>query len=67
MTIQYNNQNIEISEGTTLQQFVVDQVGDKQNGIAVAVNSEVKSKSVWESTFLLPNDDVLIIKATQGG
>ncbi len=67
MTIQYNNQNIEISEGTTLQQFVFDQVGDKLNGIAVAVNSEVKSKTDWESTFLLPNDDVLIIKATQGG
>lgn len=67
MTISYNNHNIEISEGTTLQQFVFDQVGDKQNGIAVAVNSEVKSKIDWESIFLLPNDDVLIIKATQGG
>lgn len=67
MTIQYNNQLIEISEGSTLADFVLQQIGDKQNGVAVAVNSSVKSKSEWEHIFLRPNDDVLIIKATQGG
>lgn len=67
MTIQYNNHLIEIGEGTTLEDFVLQEIGEKQNGIAVAVNSSVKSKSDWRTIFLLPNDDVLIIKATQGG
>lgn len=67
MTIQYNNDLIEISEGTTLAQFVFDQLGENQKGIAVAVNNTVRSKSDWERVFILPNDEVLIIKATQGG
>lgn len=38
-----------------------------QNGIAVAVNEKVISKTEWEKFQLKENDSVLIIKATQGG
>lgn len=36
-------------------------------GIAIAVNQQVISKSQWDDFKLKENDEVLIIKATQGG
>ena len=38
-----------------------------QNGVAVAVNEKVISKTDWEKISLKENDSILIIKATQGG
>ena len=37
------------------------------NGIALAVNEKVVSKTEWEKFQLNDSDKVLIIKATQGG
>jgi sulfur carrier protein len=67
MNIIYNNQRLELEENTSVLTFVVSQVGDKQNGIAVAVNEAIVSKSLWGETTLQANDNLLIIKATQGG
>ncbi len=67
MTISLNNQIQEIEAQTMLFELVFLHVGEKQNGIAVAVNGEVKPKSIWQECSLNENDDVLIIKATQGG
>ena len=36
-------------------------------GIAIAVNQTVISKSEWSKTQLKENDNIAIIKATQGG
>ncbi len=38
-----------------------------QKGIAIAVNQQVVSRSQWADFKLKENDEVLIIKATQGG
>ena len=38
-----------------------------EEGIAIAVNQQVIKRSEWSEWELKPNDDVLIIKATQGG
>ena len=38
-----------------------------EEGIAIAVNQQVIKRSEWSKWELKPNDDVLIIKATQGG
>ncbi|HWW38579.1 MULTISPECIES: sulfur carrier protein ThiS [unclassified Pedobacter] len=67
MKIKINNQEKEIAEHTTLQNIVFGHLGDKQNGTAVAVNNSVIQKSLYESYQLKANDDILIIKATQGG
>jgi sulfur carrier protein len=67
MTISFNNQTIEVEDRMVLSNFVFHQLGEKQNGIAVAINGEVKPKAGWEEVQLCENDDVLIIKATQGG
>ena len=67
MEIIINHQKQHVPENTTLQAIVTDQVGDKQKGVAVAVNDAVIPRSAWGEHFLKLNDDILIIKATQGG
>jgi sulfur carrier protein len=67
MEISINNQKQTVAEHTSLQAIVNAQLGEKQKGVAVAVNSTVVPKSNWESHTLKSNDTILIIKATQGG
>ncbi|MBI1837273.1 MAG: sulfur carrier protein ThiS [Flavobacteriia bacterium] len=67
MEITYNNQIQEIQEETLVSDFVFTQMGEKQNGIAVAINESIVPKTEWAKTYLKSNDNLLIIKATQGG
>ena len=36
-------------------------------GIAVAVNNKVVPRSLWDQHLVNDNDNIIIIKATQGG
>lgn len=67
MTITINNKQVEVVAQEVLQQIVFDQVGENPKGIAVAINGQVIPKDFWRETPVSENDDVLIIKATQGG
>lgn len=67
MEITLNNQPKTIAENASLQDIVFAQVGEKQKGIAVAINNTVIPKQNWQSTSIKQNDNILIIKATQGG
>ena len=67
MEIFVNNQPIQTEEQTSLFSLVLSQVGENSKGLAVAINEEVIPKNEWERTILNQNDQVLIIKATQGG
>jgi len=67
MEIVLNNKKQIVIEGETLHNIVIAHIGDKQKGVAVALNNTVVSKSEWATTKINPNDSVLIIKATQGG
>jgi sulfur carrier protein len=67
MEIFVNNQPIQTEEQTSLLAIVNSQVGENSKGLAVAINEEVIPKNEWEKTILNQNDQVLIIKATQGG
>ena len=67
MEITLNNQTHTITESLTLLDFVFSQIGEKQNGVAVAINNNVIPKKNWKTTQLHSNDHILIIKATQGG
>lgn len=67
MQITLNNKTQTVSENTSLYDIVFSQLGDKQKGIAVAVNDSVIPKANWEKYIIQSNDTVLIIKATQGG
>jgi len=67
MEITINNQLKIIAENISLQDLIFTQVGEKQKGIAVAINNTVISKQNWQSTYIKQNDTILIIKASQGG
>jgi len=66
MYIKVNNEQQEISENTSVQQLV-EQLNISTNGIAIAINNNVVTKSEWNSRIINNNDDILIIKSTQGG
>jgi sulfur carrier protein len=67
MEITLNDIPHTINNSDSLYDIVFAQVGEKQNGVAVAINNTVIPKQNWHTTNLNPNDNILIIKATQGG
>ena len=67
MEITLNDKTHSVSDNASLYDIVFSQLGDKQKGIAVAVNDSVIPKSNWETHIIQSNDNILIIKATQGG
>lgn len=69
MEITINNQlrNLEAQNSLTVQQLLDMEIPEKQKGVAVALNNKVISKTEWGIKKILHKDNVLIIKATQGG
>ena len=67
MEIILNNQTHQVEEKTSIQIALNNWIGEKQKGIAVAVNETIVPKAQWDSYELKQNDKVLVIKATQGG
>lgn len=68
MELKINNQTKFFSENIiTVQQLLDMEMPDKQKGIAVAIAERVVPKTNWATTVLSDKDEVLIIKATQGG
>ncbi|MCE3226780.1 MAG: thiamine biosynthesis protein ThiS [Bacteroidetes bacterium] len=66
MEIVINNETKQVNYDS-LQSLVTGILGEKTKGIAVAINDNIVPKTHWESTALKEKDNVLIIKATQGG
>jgi sulfur carrier protein len=68
MELKINNQIKQFTADALSIQALLDiEIPQKQNGIAVAINSTVIPKSNWDSHLLSETDDILIISATQGG
>jgi sulfur carrier protein len=67
MNISLNNKTIQIESGITLQGLIDMQLGEKQKGVAAAIDGAVIPKQEWKSTSVKDNQSILIIKATQGG
>jgi sulfur carrier protein len=67
MEIKVNNQQQEIKGETSLKAIMDQLLGERQKGIAVAVNDRVVPKCQWGEYFFKDHDQVLVIKATQGG
>ena len=67
MEIILNNQTHQAEEKTSVQAALNNWIGEKQKGIAVAVNETIVPKAQWDSYMLQHHDKVLVIKATQGG
>ncbi len=68
ITVTVNNESIYVNQNTTLEEVVLQKINHiSQTGIAVALNDNVVQKLNWVSTTLKDKDNILIIKATQGG
>ena len=69
MEIIINNHPKKIENVTSLnvQELINMELPEKQKGIAVAVNNAIVPKADWLNHQINNNDNILIIKATQGG
>ena len=66
INIKVNSKNHQFQSSNSLE-VVLKTLDISVNGIAVAVNQDIISKSDWNQKTLNEGDEVLIIKATQGG
>lgn len=66
ITVKVNQKEHQISENLTVQKFV-EALKIQTNGIAIAINYNVVKKTDWDTKCVINNDDILIIKSTQGG
>ena len=66
MVINLNNNSINISKETSLQQ-ILKEYHISSKGIAVAINNQIVPRNNWSNTFFNEQDQLTIITATQGG
>ncbi|WP_295178483.1 sulfur carrier protein ThiS [uncultured Christiangramia sp.] len=66
ITVNVNNQNHSFKEPVKLDELL-EQLNIQPSGIAIAINNEIISKPQWEHTLLEEGNNVLVIRATQGG
>ena len=67
MEIIFNNTSHQIDDSATVSHLLQQLLCGKQKGIAVAVNQTIIPKTKWNDVTLKQHDNVLVIKATQGG
>ena len=67
MEVNINNQQVEVEEKTVLYTLLSLNNLAERKGIAVAVNNKVLPKADWVKYQLQNNDEITIIRATQGG
>ncbi len=67
MDIIFNNTSQQIEDSTSVMHLLQKLLGDKLQGIAVAINQNIIPKAQWENVILQQHDNILVIKATQGG
>ena len=66
ITIQVNNESYTISENTSIAKLL-EQLQIGTNGIAVAIDQQIIPNTNWDVYILQNNQNLLLIKATQGG
>ncbi len=67
MEITINHKSYDLKERCSLEHLLIDILRSGVRGIAVAVNQHIVPKSAWPAHVLKHGDQVIIIKATQGG
>lgn len=67
MEVTINNQNYLLKEACSIEQMLAAVISTETNGLAIAVNQTIISKSLWDTYLLNPGDQIILIKATQGG
>tara|TARA_R110002050_G_scaffold104052_6_gene213326 strand:- start:32705 stop:32908 length:204 start_codon:yes stop_codon:yes gene_type:complete len=66
INIKVNNTRHQFKSDSSLES-ILNQLEISTNGIALAVNLKIITKAKWKTQTLNEADEILIIKATQGG
>ncbi len=66
MKVQVNNKEMQFDAPITLHELII-QLGIAPVGIAVAVNNQLVTRALWETTLLEEDNNIVIIKAACGG
>lgn len=66
MIVKVNDKPQEIPEKTSLKDLMT-KLNFSEQGTAVALNNVVVSLHKWQETVLEEDDNIIIIRATQGG
>ncbi|PCI31338.1 MAG: thiamine biosynthesis protein ThiS [Flavobacteriaceae bacterium] len=66
ITVHVNKEKITFQNQPSIEE-VLSQFNVSDKGIAIAVNEHIIPKENWSSALLREQDQLLIIKATQGG
>lgn len=67
MEVTINQQQHQFEETCSVTQMLAIVLSGGTKGIAVAVNQTIITKSNWPAHLLKDGDQVMLIKATQGG
>ncbi|MGI4020025.1 MAG: sulfur carrier protein ThiS [Janthinobacterium lividum] len=67
MEVTVNQQKFTVLESCSVAQLLAVTFDRPATGIAVAVNQNIVPKADWNTYFLHPLDQIILIKATQGG
>jgi sulfur carrier protein len=67
MEITVNYKNYDLDDACSIEQMLSVVLPSQAKGIAIAVNQNIISKSNWPLIKLQKGDQVMLIKATQGG
>jgi sulfur carrier protein len=66
INIKVNDSPHQLEESSSIE-TVLNKLSITSHGIAIAINQTIITKSDWNTQLLKEEDEVLIIKATQGG
>jgi len=67
MEITVNQQTYQVTDVCNVQQMLVIVFDALPKGIAVAINHAIIPRADWDDHVISPQDQIVIIKATQGG
>ena len=67
MEVTVNHQNHQLKETCSVEQMLAILLSGEAKGIAVAINQTIITRSNWSNHLLKEGDQVMLIKATQGG
>jgi sulfur carrier protein len=65
--IRLNGKSRELAQVSSIAMLVGSLVGEEQEGVAVAVNGEIVTRSQWPEREVQDGDDIEIVRAVQGG
>jgi len=67
MEVTVNQQKHQLEAACSVAGMLAAVLGETPKGIAVAVNQNIVPRSIWADRILQQGDQVMLIKATQGG